>query len=67
MQYEFGRFSAILYKGDNFYGFLFAFLCTKLLIKGVYSKKERICSSWEQILSFQSRPLPRGADPSLSQ
>ena len=46
-------------KGDNFDDFLFAFLHTKPLLKSSPLQKERICSSWEQIHSFCSRPLFR--------
>ena len=35
-----GIFSGIFFKGDNFHDFLFAFLHSKPLLKGVYSKKE---------------------------
>ena len=30
-----GRFSVVLYKGENFFDFLFAFPCTKTLLKKV--------------------------------
>ena len=34
-------FSVIVYKGDNFCRFLFAFLHIKPLLKGVYSKRKK--------------------------
>ena len=45
-----GWFSAILHKGDNFYGFLLAFLANQaafILKKGSFSK-ERIRPHWAQ-------------------
>ena len=56
-----GRFSVIvyMYKGDNFYNFLFAFLFTQTLLKRGLLLKERIYSQGEQILFFKSKPLFR--------
>ena len=49
--------SAIYHKGDNFCAFLFPFMHAKTLLKSSLLLKERICFQWEQILSFESRPL----------
>ena len=55
------KFSTILYKGDNFCDFLFAFLQPKSILKGVHSKRKKIaskgskffpCFQGEKILSF---------------
>ena len=34
------RFSGFFYNEDNFFDFLFAFLCSKSLLKGIYSKRK---------------------------
>ena len=49
-------FSSNLTKGSNFYDFLCDSLDDKAFQKKELLLIERICSSWEQILSFKGSP-----------
>ena len=52
-----GIYSAILYKGDNFCAFLFAFLHTKSLLKRGLLWKEQICFKGEYLLKLHHRNI----------
>ena len=53
-----GRFSAILFKGDNFYD-LFASLYTSPLLKGVYSKRKEFAPEGSKFFAFRVDPIRR--------
>ena len=52
-----GRFFCHFYKGDNFCDFLFAYLCTNPLLKGVFSKMKEFAPTGSKFFPFRVDPF----------
>ena len=53
-------FFAILYKGDTINEFMFAYLHTKSLLKGVYSKRKEFVSTGNKFFPFRADHFSEG-------
>ena len=60
-----GRFSAILYKGDNFCDFIFTFLHASPFWKGVYYKREEFAPIGSKFFSFTVDSISEGIQNSV--
>ena len=58
----FGWIFAILYKGDNFWEYLFALLNTKPLLERVYFKKKEFAPTGSKFFHFRVDPCSKGSE-----